>query len=63
MVGAPTSPNKSKEIGATPPCFLDVIVVHGGCSSAVECLTVAQVVAGSNPVTHPLLVANVKPSL
>ena len=27
--------------------------IFGGCSSAVEYLTVAQVVAGSNPVIHP----------
>jgi hypothetical protein len=27
---------------------------HGGCSSGVERLTVAQEVAGSRPVTHPI---------
>ena len=33
--------------------YLPETIKYGGCSSAVERLTVAQDVAGSNPVSHP----------
>ena len=40
--------------GSVPPFLTFKIDRNGGCSSArLEHLTVAQVVAGSNPVTHP----------
>jgi hypothetical protein len=33
---------------------LGFCLLHGGCSSGAERLTVAQEVAGSIPVTHPI---------
>gem|GEM_PF-6184205 len=45
QLGPETDPIRS----AAPGCE-----AYGGCSSAVEHWTVAPVVAGSNPVSHPL---------
>ena len=59
LVVAPRSRRAPLE-GAPKPVFCCVRVrgsraQHGGCSSGVERLTVAQEVAGSKPVTRPIL--------
>lgn len=48
------SPFQGEDTGLTPVTRSKSLVKHGGCGAAVAHLIVAQVVVGSNPISHPI---------